>query len=32
MSENTKIDLVYFNCRGTGHYYRYILYEIGLPF
>lgn len=24
--------MVYFNCRGTGHYYRYTLYEIGIPF
>lgn len=24
--------LVYFNCRGSGHYFRYVLYEIGIDF
>lgn len=32
MIENSIAYLVYFNCRGTGHYYRYLLYEIGCAF
>lgn len=32
MNENTIAYLVYFNCRGTGHYLRYAIYEIGLPY
>lgn len=32
MNENSIAYLVYFNCRGVAHYYRYVIYEIGLPF
>jgi hypothetical protein len=32
MNQNSIAYLVYFDCRGTGHYYRYVLYEIGIPY
>lgn len=32
MTENSIAYVVYFGCRGVGHYYRYVIYEIGMPY
>lgn len=33
MSEtNPILQLVYYNCRGHAQYYRYVIYEIGMPY